>query len=126
MVIGIDFVVPWHCQHPKIRLSNVFEYLLNLELTATSLYCSFIGTNGYCNGTKQSPINLPYINDVIIRKDWLPFQLIHYDTDPYKMFIENNGHTVKVTYDAASCSHIPMITQGGLPGKIPQYSIIGS
>ena len=54
---------------------------------------------------------------VIVRRDWLPFQFIHYDKHPYKMYLENNGHTAKVTFDPASCEDIPKLIQGNLPGK---------
>ena len=47
---------------------------------------------------------------------WLPFQLIHYEVDPYKMYIENTGHVAKVTYEADDCTHIPTVVQGNLPG----------
>ena len=67
-----------------------------------------------CDGTAQSPIDFPY-NGVSIKRDWLPFRLIHYDRHPYKMYIENNGHTAQITYEAASCTHIPTVIQGGLP-----------
>ena len=78
---------------------------------------SFVGINGSCNGTNQSPISLSYgKGETIIRNDWLPFQFIDYDNEPYKMYIENNGHTAQITYDAATCSHIPTIIQGGLTG----------
>ena len=54
---------------------------------------------------------------VIVRRDWLPFQFIHYDKHPYKMYLENNGHSAKVTFDPASCEDIPKLIQGNLLGR---------
>ena len=71
---------------------------------------------GFCDGTSQSPIDIPY-NGVAIKRDWLPFQLINYDIDPYKMYIENNGHGAKITFDPRNCNYMPTVIQGGLPGK---------
>ena len=65
----------------------------------------------------NSPIDLPY-NGVSIKRDWLPFQLLHYERHPYKMYLTNNGHTAVVTYDTATCYDIPTVIQGGLPSKI--------
>ena len=59
---------------------------------------------------------------VIVRRDWLPFQFIHYDKHPYKMYLENNGHSAKVTFDPASCEDIPKLIQGNLPGRFFQLS----
>ena len=70
----------------------------------------------YCAGTAQSPIDID-TSSVSIVKNWLPLQLIHYEVDPYKMYIENTGHTAKVTYEADDCTHIPTIIQGNLIGK---------
>ena len=33
------------------------------------------------------------------------------------MYLENNGHSAKVTFDPASCEDIPKLIQGNLPGK---------
>ena len=71
---------------------------------------------GFCDGTSQSPIDIPY-NGVAIKRDWLPFQLINYDIDPYKMYIQNNGHGAKITFDPRNCNYMPTVIQGGLPGK---------
>ena len=50
-------------------------------------------------------------------RDWLPFQLIHYEVEPYKMYIENTGSTAKVSFESKSCTEIPTVIQGNLPGK---------
>ena len=72
---------------------------------------------GFCDGMANSPIDLPY-NGVSIKRDWLPFQLLHYSRHPYKMYLANNGHTAVVTFDTATCYDIPTVIQGGLPGNI--------
>ena len=69
-----------------------------------------------CAGTSQSPIDIdPSTTSTV--KSWLPLQLIHYEVDPYKMYIENTGHTAKITYEADDCTHIPTVIQGNLIGK---------
>merc|ERR1719495_2575180 len=66
-------------------------------------------------GMAQSPIDIP--KDVTYVDDWLPFQFIHYEKEPRKMFVENNGHTAKVTLEPEGCDdNIPQIVQGNLPG----------
>jgi len=69
----------------------------------------------YCNGNAQSPIDIPY-DGVTKRRDWLPFQLLNYEIDPYKMYIANNGHTAVVTFTPRNCKKIPTVVQGNLPG----------
>lgn len=70
----------------------------------------------YCNGSAQSPIDIPY-DGVVKRRDWLPFQLLNYEIDPYKMYIANNGHTAVVTFTPRNCKKIPTVVQGNLPGS---------
>ena len=75
-----------------------------------------VSPDGQCDGTAQSPIDIdPSTTSTV--KSWLRLQLIHYEVDPYKMYIENTGHTAKITYEADDCTHIPTVIQGNLIGK---------
>ena len=73
---------------------------------------------GVCqSGYLQSPIDIPYNYDHLQKiTDWLPFQWLHYNLEPHKMYIENDGHTAIVTFEPNDCSHIPTVIQGNLPG----------
>ena len=74
---------------------------------------------GQCqSGNLQSPIDIPYNYEHLKRRDdWLPFQWLHYKIEPHKMYIENDGHTVIITFDPNDCHHIPTVVQGELPGS---------
>ena len=69
----------------------------------------------YCQtGTSQSPIDIPH--EVTYVDDWLPFQFIHYQNKPRKMFVANTGHTAEVTLEPEGCDdNMPQIVQGNLP-----------
>ena len=71
-----------------------------------------------CAGSANSPIDIPDHDGTTRVTDWLPFQLIHYEVKPYKMYIENNAHTAKVTFEPDDCHHIPTVVQGNLPGAV--------
>ena len=70
-----------------------------------------------CAGSANSPIDIPDHDGTTRVTDWLPFQLIHYEVKPYKMYIENTAHTAKVTFEPDDCHHIPTVVQGNLPGN---------
>ena len=70
----------------------------------------------FCSKSAQSPIDFDPSKTKVV-KDWLPLQLIHYEVEPYKMKITNDGHTAKVTFTPDDCTHIPTVIQGNLPGN---------
>ena len=76
----------------------------------------------FCSKNAQSPIDFDP-STISVVKTWLPFQLIHYEVDPYKMKITNTGHTVKVTFEPDDCHHIPTVIQGNLPGTYSQTKV---
>jgi len=68
----------------------------------------------FCGGQSQSPVALDSSNsqyDTIF-----PFTFSNYGTAPTKQTATNNGHTVTVTFEAAS---VPAISNGGLPDNGP-------
>ena len=104
-------------------INILFSFLPSCRLKPKKLFLN-IGPDtwaadfgNYCNGTAQSPIDIPY-DGVTKRRDWLPFQLLNYEIDPYKMYIANNGHTAVVTFEPRNCKKIPTVVQGNLPGTM--------
>jgi len=74
---------------------------------------------GFCQNTStfQSPIDIPYDYDHLHKvNDWLPFQWIHYELEPHKMYIENDGHSAIITIEPNDALDIPNVIQGNLPG----------
>lgn len=67
----------------------------------------------HCSGTRQSPVDLKSAHKV----NYSPLQLDHYDTQPVKSHLENNGHTMKLTTTAASTDLVPTLYGGGLTEK---------
>jgi len=68
----------------------------------------------FCSGQSQSPVALDRFNseyDIIF-----PITFSNYNTAPTKQTASNNGHTVTVTFEAAS---LPAIAKGSLPNKGP-------
>ena len=99
-----------------------FSFKIHVDFTK-KMFSFIIGPDtwaanfgNYCNGSAQSPIDIPY-DGVVKRRDWLPFQLLNYEIDPYKMYIANNGHTAVVTFTPRNCKKIPTVVQGNLPGS---------
>ena len=108
---------------------SLAHFLLKCMQTLHKMFSLNIGPDtwaadfgNYCNGSAQSPIDIPY-DGVTKRRDWLPFQLLNYEIDPYKMYIANNGHTAVVTFEPRNCKKIPTVVQGNLPGNIVLTSI---
>ena len=85
----------------------------------TDQFCNHLDINtakwpaDACNdGKMQTPIDL---TNAMYFDDWLPFIFSHYQRKPYKMKLENNGYSAKVTMEPEGCDdNRPKLSQGGL------------
>jgi len=64
-----------------------------------------------CSGDRQSPINLVNSKEV----HYHPLKMSHYDKQPSQAHLINNGHTAKLTTQAATPEETPIMEGGGLP-----------
>jgi len=68
-----------------------------------------------CKGKQQSPINIPSTGLASVTSSHLDFS--HYDLEPAKAILRNNGHTVKLSTEAATPEKTPILSGGGLPNS---------